>query len=706
MNEKIILKVLKSAGKPLKFNEISDRLMLTHKKERTKLKRLLKSLSKNGKIHITKNHTYCLSEEANLVKGKIDFNPHGFAFLIPDDSYKDLPDIFLKPGTLLEALNNDTALVRIDRFRQNGKPEGTVVKILERGLEQVVGVFQKNKDFGFVTPLDKKIIRDFYIPKDKFKKARNNDVVIVKILKYPTKSYNPVGEIIKVLGKENQTKTLLSTVNIKYGIKDKFDKKVTLAAKELLNKKNGISKTRKDIRNIKFFTIDGAKARDFDDAVAIVKEGEHFRLYVSIADVEYFVKENSVIDKEAYNRGTSVYYPDKVFPMLPETLSNNLCSLNPFEDKFTFTVEMLIDKSGNIINYSIYKSVMKSFFRATYEEIGKILADNSEDLRKKYEPILPEIFNMLELMEILRKKRFEKGSIDFNLPEVEIEFDENGKVAEIKKVVRNKAHILIEEFMLLANETVANHLASKDIPLLYRVHEPPDMEKLENISNFLAKFGIYSKLNTPKDIQKVLNEVSDKPFEKLVNYLFLRSMKQAVYQPDNIGHYALAKDNYTHFTSPIRRYPDLINHRILRRAINKKITPGYIEKLHKKLPEIGIQCSTKERNAADAEREIVDIFKLQYMENKVGLIFDGTITGVNSFGFFVEIDDILVEGLVPMRNLTDDYYTYVETDYLIRGKRRGNFFRLGDRVKVEVEKVDTLKQHLDFIVIEKLNDNK
>jgi ribonuclease R len=349
--------------------------------------------------------------------------------------------------------------------------------------------------------------------------------------------------------------------------------------------------------------------------------------------------------------------------------------------------------------------MIKSCFRATYEEIGEIINSEAYEIKKRYEPILSEIFIMLELSEILRKKRFEKGSIDFNLPEIEIKFDNKGKVSDIVKIERNAAHILIEEFMLLANETVANYLSSKNIPLLYRVHEPPDEEKLFNISNFLSKFGIYSNLQSPKDIQKALDELHGKSFEKLINYLFLRSMKQAVYQPENIGHYALAKDNYTHFTSPIRRYPDLINHRILRRAVNKKITNAYIDKLMSKLSEIGIQCSAKERNAADAEREIIDILKLEYIEDKIGIEYNGTITGVNSFGFFVEIDNILVEGLVPLRNLTDDYYTYIETEYMVRGKKRGNFFRLGDRIIVKVDKVDKINKRLDFVLIEKINDN-
>ncbi len=705
MNKDNILSIFRKSGKPLKFNEITEYLNIQSKKERTKLKRILRKLIKQGEIHITKSQTYCLSNEANLIKGKVEFNPAGFAFLIPEKEFNS-PDIFLKPGTLLEALEGDIVLVRIDKYKKNGKPEGTIVKILERGLKEVVGIFQKSRDFGFVVPLDKKVIRDFYIPKDKFKNAKNGDIVNIKITKYPTKSHNPVGEIVKILGKPNRDSTILSTINLKYKIKEKFPSSVKREAKQLLKKEFKINKKRKNLTNLKFFTIDGLKARDFDDAVAIVKEKEGFRLYVSIADVEFYVKENSTIDKEAFERSTSVYYPDRVYPMLPEALSNNLCSLNPGENKFTFTVEMLINHQGIVIEEKIYKSLIQSKFRASYEEIGEIFNKNNTNLKAKYKPILNELEIMLELSETLRKKRFEKGSIDFNLPEVEIEFDDSGKVSNIKKIERNMAHILIEEFMLIANETVATYLSKRGVPLLYRVHEFPDEDKLSEISRFLYHIGINANIKSPKDIQNVLKKVENQPYEKLINYLFLRAMKQAKYSSENIGHFALSKENYTHFTSPIRRYPDLVNHRILRRTINKKITEAYIDKLNKKLPETASYTSERERMAADAEREVVDWKKMEFMEDKFNIPFSGTITGVTSFGIFVEINDILVEGMIPIRNLTDDYYTYVEQEYMVRGKRRGNFYRLGDQVKVELEKIDKLNKRIDFILLEKINDYK
>ncbi len=698
-----IIDLLKNYARPLTFDELSEFLLLKSKKERSTLLKDLNLLSKKGKILITKSGTYCLSDEANLVKGVIQFNPNGFAFLIPEDP-SATSDIFLRPNTLLESLNGDKVLVRIDKYKNNSKPEGTIVKTLERGLSEIVGIFEKSKNFAFVTPLDKRILRDFYIPNGKFNNAKSKDVVLIKITQYPTKSQNPVGEVIKVLGKYEENETIIATVNLKYKIKEDFDKKVIKAASALLSKPQEITKKIEDLRKIKFFTIDGVHAKDFDDAVALIKESSgNFRLFVSIADVERFVKENSIIDKEAFERGTSVYYPGMVYPMLPEALSNNLCSLTPLTDKFTFTVEMLIEPTqGEVIDYKIYKSVIKSFFRATYEEIGKLINENPPDLREKYRDIYEDITNMLELSNILREKRFEKGSIDFNLPEVEIEFDENKKVKNIKKVERNQAHILIEEFMLIANETVANFLNKKGIPLLYRVHEAPDEDKLFEISNILAKFGIFTKMRTPVEIQKCFNDIKGKQYENLVNYLVLRSMKQAVYTPKNIGHYALAKENYTHFTSPIRRYPDLINHRILKKAISGTLSPALIDTLNEKLFDMGVRCSTLERNAADAERDIVDLKKLEFMEDKIGNHYSGIITGVSSFGFFVEIDENLLEGLVHVRTLLDDYYSYIEGEYMIRGKRRGNYFRLGDKVEVELEKIDKIKKHADFILIKKL----
>jgi ribonuclease R len=706
MNKEDVSELFKKSGKPLKFNEIAQKLAVSTGKERSKLKRILRNLIKKGEIHVTKNNTYCYSSEANLIKGTIDFAQGGFAFLIPDETYK-CEDIFLKPGTLFEALNGDRALVRIDKFIKNKQPEGTVVKILERSKKEVVGIFEKSKGFAFVTPVDKKMLRDFYIPKGKFKKAATGDMVLIKITRYPTKNQNPVGEVIKVLGKPDEDSTFFSAVNIKYGVREEFPSKVLKKADELLLKQSNIAKKRRDLRNINFFTIDGEKARDFDDAVALEKcKNGNTKLYVSIADVEYYVKDKDAIDKEAYLRATSVYYPHTVYPMLPEVLSNNLCSLNPFEDKFTFTVEMEIDSSGEVVNNKIYKSVIKSHFRATYEEVDSVLNNASEKLNEKYTPIIKDIFLMCELAEILRKKRFEKGSIDFNLPEVEIIFDKSGKVKNIAKVERNMAHIMIEEFMLLANEVVAEYLSKKGIPLLYRVHEPPNEDKLSEAAALLARFGIYVKLSSPNDIQKALDAVKNKPFEKMFNYLLLRCMKQAKYSPENIGHYALAKENYTHFTSPIRRYPDLINHRILRRAINKKVSDRYIDILNATLPETGQHCSDRERSAADAEREITDYFKVVFMEDKIGEEFRGIVTGVTSFGVFVEIEEYLVEGLVPLRNLTDDYYQYFEQEHLVRGKRRGNTYRLGDRVKVRVEKTDRINKSIDLAFVEKSDDTK
>ncbi len=701
MNKEEILDIFKRKGKPLKFNELVEILNIKTKKERTKTKRILRKLVKKGEIYITKSQTYCLSNEANLIKGKVEFNPAGFAFLIPDKEF-DSTDIFLKPGTLLEALNGDIVLVRIDKYKKNGKPEGTIVKILERGLTDIVGTFQKNKDFGFVVPLDKRVVRDFYIPKEKFKNAKNGDIVNVKITKYPTKSHNPVGEIVKILGKPEKDSTILSTINLKYKVKEKFPKSVKRDAKLLLEKKYKKSNRRKDLTQLNFFTIDGIKARDFDDAVALIKENKNFRLFVSIADVEFFVKENSSIDKEALQRSTSVYYPDRVYPMLPEALSNNLCSLNPNELKFTFTVEMLLNENGDLISEKIYKSLIKSKFRATYEHIGSILNGN-EELKREYKPIWKDVELMIHLAKILRKKRFNRGSIDFNLPEVEIEFDKDGKVIGIKKVERNMAHILIEEFMLLANETVAKFLSNRKVPLLYRVHEFPDDEKLSEIGKFLYHVGINHSIKSPKDIQQILDKVKNQPYEKLINYLFLRAMKQAKYSSENIGHFALAKDNYTHFTSPIRRYPDLVNHRILRRTINNKITPQYLDKLHKKLPELASYTSERERMAADAEREVVDWRKMEFIQDKFDIPFQGTVTGVTSSGIFVELNDILVEGMVPIRNLTDDYYQYIEHEYMVRGKRRGNFYRLGDQVIVKLEKIDKLNRRIDFIMVEKID---
>ncbi len=702
-----ILQLLESKKRPLSFVEIIQHFNIKEKNAQKKLKKHLKDLVKKGKILKTKSNTFCLIDKADLIKGTIKFKSYGFAKLIPDPEFiNEVEEVILKPKTIHEALDEDKAIVRIDSVKSNGVAIGSVVEIIERGHKEVVGIFEKNKNFGFVVPLDKKIVRDFYIPPSKINKAKTGDTVLIKILQYPTRFLNPVGEIIKILGKYKDYDTLITTVNYKYGFKQKFSPKTVkytekLEEDEIFN----VSKKRKDLRELNFFTIDGEDAKDFDDAVAIIKKKSFYKLFVSIADVEYFVPANSSIDKDAFHNATSVYYPDRVNPMLPEKLSNNICSLNPKKERFCFTVEIDIDFSGNILSTKFYKSIIKSKFRAVYSKASDVIK-NSEKSKffKQYKKIYPDLKLMEELAIILREKRFKKGSIDFDLPETKIILTPKGRVRDIVMRERGIADIIIEEFMLCANECVAKFLSEKNIPMIYRVHDEPDLEKLEKV--FLLAYNLGVKIDLKNfsslNIQNLLKSVKGKSYEKLINFLTLRAMKQAKYSPENIGHYALAKEFYTHFTSPIRRYPDLMNHRILKKVIFRQINEKFIKKLEEILPQIASHCSEMERKAVEAEREVEEIKKIEFLKNRIGEEFFGTITGVTSYGFFVEIDDYLIEGLVPIRNLIDDYYSYIENEYLLKGKHTGNFYRLGDRVIVKLDKVDKLAKEIDFSIIKKV----
>ena len=702
-----IIQLLEDEKRPLTYNEITELLNIKDKKDQKKLKKHLRELVKKGKILKTKINTFCLIDEANLIIGKIKFYSPTGAKLIPDNE-SEFEEIILKAKTIFEALDEDRAIVRIDEIKKDGTAVGSVVEIIERGRKEIAGIFQKNKNFGFVLPLDKKIYRDFYIPSSKIKNAKNGDTVLVKILQYPTRFLNPVGEIVKILGKASDYNTLITSINFKYGFKEKFSQKTIKYVDRLKDIDFSInSKKRKDLTDINFFTIDGEDAKDFDDAVAIKKFNDYYKLFVSIADVEHFVPQNSSLDKDAYHNATSVYYPDRVNPMLPKKLSNDLCSLNPGKKRLCFTVEMDIDNHGNVIKANFYKSIIKSKFRAMYHKANDVLNRGEKSKYfKEYKKIYNDLRIMEELAEILRQNRYKNGSIDFDLPETKIILTPKGKVKNVVLRERGISDKIIEEFMLIANEEVAKFISLKNVPMIYRIHEEPDLEKLEKVLILSYNLGIDIDFKnfSSKNIQNLLEMVKGKSFEKLINFLMLRAMKQAKYSPENAGHFALSKEFYTHFTSPIRRYPDLVNHRILKKIVFKQINENYIFRLERILPQIANHCSIMERKAVEAEREVEEVKKIEFLKNRIGEEFNATITGVTSFGFFVEIDEYLIEGLVPIRNLIDDYYVYIEDEYLLRGKHTNNFYRLGDRVVVLLERVDNVAKEIDFQVKGKIND--
>ncbi|OGW55272.1 MAG: ribonuclease R, partial [Nitrospirae bacterium RIFCSPLOWO2_02_42_7] len=568
---------------------------------------------------------------------------------------------------------------------------------------RIVGRFERGKNFGFVIPSDRKISHDIYIPPKLFNKAKDGDVVVAKIIAYPQKTRNPEGEIIKVLGRSSTPGIDTGMIIEEYELPTEFPEDVITEAEALPGEvAESMLKERVDLRSLKTVTIDGERAKDFDDAVSIERLPDgRFRLWVHIADVSYYVPWGSELDNESYNRGTSVYLPDRVIPMFPERLSNHICSLNPREDRLTLTAEMMFDGNGNRINYKIYESVINSNERMTYTAVKEILEDEDSKIISRYSDLIETFHLMRELCLKLRAKRMGRGSIDFDLPEPEIILDLQSKTINIVRSERNIAHQIIEEFMLAANETIAQHMGNKEIPFIYRVHESPDEDKIMEFNEFMEDLGYKFKLNhqQPKTFQRLLNKLEGKSEETLINQLLLRSMKQARYSTENIGHFGLASEHYTHFTSPIRRYPDLIVHRLIKEVSkNRRVKEDRRSMLDAKLKDIAKHSSERERLSMEAEREVVELKKLEFMQDKIGSEYDGVISGVVAFGFFVELEDILVEGLVRVTSMYDDFYRFEERQHRLAGDRTDKVYRLGDKVRVRVDKVDMEKRKIDFIL--------
>ena len=642
------------------------------------------------------------SARMNLVTGVLQGHADGYAFLVSET--KGEPDVFIPRRYMTGAMNNDKIVARIEAVKEDGRTEGRVIRVLERFYKKVVGRFEKGRNFGFVIPSDKKVCYDIYIAQRSFNKAKDGDIVVANIISYPQSARNPEGEIVKVLGQQTARGIDTDMIIEEYGLPSEFPKDVLAEAMNVPETiTDAVLKGRVDHRGLKTVTIDGERARDFDDAVSIEKRPDGcVMLWVHIADVSHYVPWGTALDKEAYNRGTSVYFPDKVVPMFPERLSNGICSLNPQEDRLTLTAEMLFDKAGNRLNYRIYESVINSNERMTYTSVKKILEDQDQELIERYGELIDTFHLMKELCLRLRKKRAKRGSIDFDLPEPEIVLDIQSKAVDIVLAERNIAHQIIEEFMLSANETVAVHMGSKPLPFIYRVHETPDEEKIMVFNEFIDSLGYKARLDhtQPKTFQRMLDKLKGKAEEVLINRLLLRSMKQARYSTENIGHFGLASEHYTHFTSPIRRYPDLIVHRMIKESEKKRrLKEDAVSKFTDKLIDIAKHSSERERLSMDAEREVVELKKLEYMQDKAGTEYTGVISGVTAYGFYVEVDDILVEGLVRVTSMFDDFYRRDEKAHRLVGDRLGKTFRLGDKVKVKVDKVDMEKKKIDFKLV-------
>lgn len=668
------------------------------------LLKTLQSMEKEGLVVKNRKGRYGLPERMNLIVGHLEGHPRGYAFLIPDNP--EMEDVYVGLGNLNGAVHGDRVIVRPLFKPSGGRLEGEVVRILKRASTKVVGTIECGKQFAFVTPDDKRFYFDIFIPKDATAGAQTGQKVVVGITRWPEGRRNPEGRVIEVLGYGDEPGIDVLAVIKKYDLPLEFPEKVLRQAEQIPEE---ISEEelegRLDLRKEKIVTIDGEDAKDLDDAVSVKRIPGGYRLGVHIADVSYYVREDTPLDKEARKRGCSVYLVDRVIPMLPPKLSNGICSLNPRVPRLTMSVIIDFDENAKVKNYQITPSVIQTCERMTYTAVNKILEENDQETIKRYDYLVEDFKLMEELAAKLNRKRFERGSLDFNFGEAKVILDENGRPVEIKKEHRGIGERIIEEFMLAANEVIAEHMYWLKVPFVYRVHEIPDMEKMYALQEFLHNLG-YSikgiKNIKPKALQQILEAVKGKPEERVVSTVLLRSLKRAHYSEENLGHFGLASHYYTHFTSPIRRYPDLVIHRILREQMEGGLTEERVEYLNESLGRIAKHSSERERIAEEAERETVELKMVEYMAEKVGEVFVGIISSVTPFGFFVELENT-VEGLVHVSTLEDDFYQFDEKSITLRGERTKKVFRIGDRVRVKLARVNKDERQIDFIFEEKLD---
>jgi ribonuclease R len=700
--EKLVEFMKEEAYKPMLKEELAEFLGI-NRKEKEIFYKLLDEMESEGLIIKTRNNRYGVPERMNLVVGKLQGHPKGYGFVIPDN--KELKDVYVSPTDLNGALHGDKVIVRISKTADDlKKPEGEVIRILERANERIVGTFENNGNFGFVIPDETRISMDVFVPKADMNGAQTNQKVVVEITRWPEKRRNPEGRVIEILGSKDDVGTDILAIIKKFDLSEEFPEKVLNEAEKIPEEISEREIARRmDLRDMTIFTIDGIDAKDLDDAVSIQKlDNGNYRLGVHIADVSHYVQENSPLDKEALKRGTSVYLVDRVIPMLPKKLSNGVCSLNPRVPRLTLSVFMTIDKNGKVIEHNIVESVIESKERLTYTDVSDILEKDDKELKKRYEHILEDLKLMEELCIILREKREKRGSIDFDFNESKIILDENGKPVDIVKAERRIANRIIEEFMLVCNETVAEYMYWTRTPFIYRIHEDPDIEKIIEFNKFIHNFGYTLKGVQdihPKELQLLTKKVEGTREETIINTIMLRSLKKAKYSSDSQSHFGLAARYYCHFTSPIRRYPDLQIHRIIKEFINNKLKDKELEKLKTRLPMVAEQSSIRERIAEEAEWETEDLKKVEFMSDKIGEIYEGIISGVTAFGIFVELDNT-VEGLVHVSTLVDDYYQYDEYNYSLIGERTKKTYRIGDIVKVQVVKADIGRREIDFILVE------
>jgi ribonuclease R len=682
-------------------------LLKVPRDERAAFKRHINTLVSSGDLIQIRGQRFGLPEKMDLHVGRLQTHSGGYGFVIPERPLDGGGDIYISGPLLNEAMHGDRVVARIERVKEGGRVEGRIIRILERSNTWIVGRYDRDEEGrGYVVPFDRRVLMDVFVPPGQEGGASPGEMVTVELTRWPTSTRGAIGRVAEVLGNIDAPGVDTEIIIRKFGIPDAH---APDAIAEAVRLGTSVSerdiRARTDFRDLVTVTIDGEHARDFDDAITIEKlPNQHYWLGVHIADVSHYVQEGSVLDREAYERATSVYFPERAVHMFPSELATGLCSLNPHVDRLAQSCFMEVDRRGAVVRYEFHDGVINSNERMTYTAVNGILTDRDPELMKRYAALAPTFELMRELFQILNEARHRRGSIDFDLNEAEVVMDDQGIVENIIALERNVAHRLIEEFMLLANETVASYLEAQEAPSLYRIHEEPDILKVAKFEEFISGFG-YSlgapvTSLRPRHFQKLLERIHGKPEEKPIAFLMLRTMQKARYAPENLGHFGLAASSYTHFTSPIRRYPDLVVHRALRAARHGALDEETREQWTEDLPEVARHTSEMERRADEAERELLQWKKVKFMADKVGDEFEGYVTGVAAFGIFVELVEHFVEGLVHVSTMADDYYRFVESAHMLRGENTQKVYRLGDKVQVQVVRVNMEVRQIDLGLVD------
>ena len=693
-SREFVLQILREQGIPTSEQALRELLQITED-EAGIFDRRLSAMVREGQIIRNRKGDICVVEKLDVIKGRVLGHSDGFGFLIPDDRSGD---VFLSAKEMHKVLHGDRVIVREIGVDRRGRREGVIVEVLERAITQLVGRLHSDHGILYVEAENRRISQDILIPTEESMRAKAGQVVTVEIIQQPSKHAQPIGRIIEILGDYGSPGMEIEIALRKHDLPHQFPAEVQkLSALFLPDVQTGELENREDLCHLPLVTIDGETARDFDDAVYCERHGKGYKLFVAIADVSHYVTHGDPLDREAFNRGNSVYFPRRVIPMLPEALSNGLCSLNPEVDRLCVVCEMNIDDAGNFQDYRFFPAVMHSHARLTYTRVAAMLENPRGEDAAKYKDILPNIQLLYKLFKVLLKARKKRGAIDFETIETQMVFNDQGKIERIIPLQRNDAHRLIEECMLAANVCASDFLQKHKQPTLYRIHEGPTPEKLDALRDFLKEFGVQlggGSRPSAKDYAKALIKIMERPDAQLLQTVMLRSLSQAVYSPDNIGHFGLAYESYTHFTSPIRRYPDLLVHRAIKAVLNEKAySPGDWH-------ELGVHCSQTERRADEATRDVDAWLKCYYMQDKVGESFDGVISGVTAFGLFVALDSIYVEGLVHISELPSDYFHFDPVKRMLLGERTGRRYRLGDRIRVKLVRVDLEASKIDFVLAE------